>query len=293
MVSGFLNIAKPVGVSSRKAVDAIGRRLRKLKLGHCGTLDPLADGTLIVAVGQACRLVELVHELPKSYTALLRLGATSATDDGEGPIRETPDAKPATQAEAEAALARFVGPLEQIPPAFSAVRREGKYAYQLTRRGEAPILPPRPIIIHAIELLRFAWPRLELMVDCGKGTYIRSLARDVGQALGCGAYLAALTRTRIGPFRLEEALPLEAATKEDLLAKLVPIPAALAHLRNLELSPEQLKRMQHGVPVPLTPAIEAAGSPVLLTTPGDKLLILAKIDTLRRCLKPEKVLSCF
>ena len=207
---GFLNINKPAGMSSFDVIRRLRRCLpRKAKVGHAGTLDPFAEGVLVVCVGPATRLAECVQAQPKRYRAGIVLGATSATDDPEGEIAPTPGAAaPPPRAVADA-VAAFVGRIQQVPPAHSAVHVDGRRAYKLARAGEKVELAAREVLVHAIEVLGYDWPRLDLEVTCGSGTYIRSLARDIGERLGVGGYCAALTRAAVGPFRLADAADLD------------------------------------------------------------------------------------
>ena len=218
---GFLNVRKPAGPSSHDLVAAARRRLgRDVKVGHCGTLDPFAEGVLVLCVGAATRLASYVQRQPKRYLATLTLGASSTTDDPTGTI--TPLAQPAGPAGGESAppvpptgeqlrsaIAGFVGEIRQRPPAHSAVHVEGRRAYKLARRGEAVEIPERTVTVHSIEVLRYDYPLVEIDVRCGGGTYIRALARDIGAALGTAAYCSRLIRTEIGVFRMDEAIPVE------------------------------------------------------------------------------------
>lgn len=256
---GFLNVNKPKGQTSRAVVDAVQRRFRRVKVGHCGTLDPLASGVLVIAVGGATRLVEEIQGLPKTYLAEVCLGANSATDDGEGPIHPVADAPVPTAESLDQALRAFVGTFLQEPPAFSAVHLGKKRAYHLARKGRAVPVPARPVTVYSLELLNYSWPNVRLKVVCGKGTYLRSLARDLGRSLGCGGYVAELCRTAVGPFSLEDALALP-QERDELRSALVPVPRALAHLPTLELSPVELEGLRHGKAVAAT----VAGS----VTPG-------------------------
>lgn len=211
MPDGFLNLNKPLGVSSAHLLNKVKRHLpRGTKLGHAGTLDPLASGVLVAMVGKYTKRCEEVMGQPKQYRAVIRLGATSATDDAEGPITpaETPSAPPTSALVAEV-LTRFVGVIEQLPPAFSALKVGGKRACDRVRAGETVELKPRSIRIDQLLLETYAWPDLTILVDCGRGTYIRSLARDIGAALDTGGYLAGLVRTRVGGFHIEQAATLE------------------------------------------------------------------------------------
>jgi tRNA pseudouridine55 synthase len=232
-VNGFLVIDKPGGMTSRDAVNRAQEWFpRKTKIGHTGTLDPLATGVLVVCVGQATRLADYVQAMGKSYASRFRLGATSTTDDADGEVAETPGAKAPTRAEIEAALAKFVGVVEQIPPAVSALKVSGQRAHDLVRKGEDVKLAARPVRIDAIRVIGYAWPHLDVEVDCGKGTYIRSIARDLGAALGCGGLVQTLRRTRVGPFLAGDGIDLE-ATPDEALAALLPMNAAVPELERV------------------------------------------------------------
>lgn len=183
--------------------------VKKLKVGHAGTLDPLATGVLVVCTGKAAKRIEEIQKLPKEYVATLRLGATTPTYDLERPVDVTYPTAHITRAMVEEVLPRFVGAIEQVPPAFSACKVNGSRAYDLARKGKDADLKPKIIEIREIELLSCELPQIVIRVSCGKGTYIRALARDIGQALQSGAHLTALRRTRVGDFSAESCLSLE------------------------------------------------------------------------------------
>jgi tRNA pseudouridine55 synthase len=208
-VDGFLVIDKPGGITSRDAVNRIQRLLpRGTKIGHTGTLDPLATGVLVLCIGPACKLADRVQAMPKSYASRFRLGATSPTDDSDGKVAMT-GTTPVTEAVVREALQRFVGVIEQVPPRMSAVKVEGRRAYSAARKGEDLALAARPVRVDAIRIVVFEWPFLDVEIDCGKGTYVRSIARDLGQALGCGGLVETLRRTRVGPFTAEQGIGVE------------------------------------------------------------------------------------
>jgi tRNA pseudouridine55 synthase len=219
----FLVLDKPLGISSAAALNRVKRLLpRGTKLGHAGTLDPLATGVLVCLVGKATKRSDAVMGMPKQYEGVVRLGATSATDDAEGPIESHGGAMPATREAAQQVLQTFVGQIEQMPPAFSALKIDGRRACDRVRDGQTVELKPRLIRVDAIELLDFAPPDLRIRVDCGKGTYIRSLARDIGAALSTGGYLAELRRTRVGPFDLARSATLDALQHDGIEQFLIP-----------------------------------------------------------------------
>ena len=225
MPDGFLILDKPIGPSSSQMLNRVKRLLpRGTKLGHAGTLDPLASGVLVALVGKATKQSDRVMGSPKQYEATVRLGATSATDDAEGPIQESPLAASHPDAIAlEAAVAKFIGTIEQMPPAFSALKIAGKRACDRVRAGETVVLKPRMIRIDQIKLLWYAWPDLSIRIDCGKGTYIRSLARDIGESLGVGGYMSGLRRTKVGEFTIARAATLEALERDGITKWLLPV----------------------------------------------------------------------
>jgi tRNA pseudouridine55 synthase len=253
-LDGILVVAKPPGPTSHDVVAIVRRLTGVRRVGHGGTLDPFATGVLPVFLGHATRLVEYHLADEKSYRATIVLGARSTTDDLDGDLTPTDGPVPGREA-LEAALAAFRGPIVQVPPDHSAVHVGGRRAYELARRGEKPELRPREVTVHALDLE--AWdatdpnrPAAVLAVRCSAGTYVRSLARDLGEALGCGAYLGALTRTASGPFRLEDAHPLE-AVREALAAGrasdlLVPPDAGLDGMVRVALPPDEVAALARG-----------------------------------------------
>ena len=208
-MEGVVNLDKPAGITSARAVDAAKRLLpRGTKIGHAGTLDPFATGVLLLLVGRATKWCERLMDAPKQYEATVKLGATTATDDPESP--EAPVEGPVpTPADVAAALVRFTGTILQRPPVFSAMRIDGRRAYDLARRGAPVELEARPVRVCGIELLDYTYPLLRLRIDCGRGTYIRSVARDLGEALHTGGYLTQLRRTRVGEFIVGSSVGLE------------------------------------------------------------------------------------
>lgn len=251
---GVFNVRKPSGVTSREVVNVIQRQLRPSKVGHAGTLDPLAAGVLVVCVGTATRLIRLVQQLPKTYIAKFQLGAVSDTDDVEGVVRQVDSPLP-TLEQVRSCLPSFLGQVMQRPPSYSAVRIGGKRAYAMAREGESVDLQPRPVRIDRVKLLEWQPPALTLRIDCGSGVYIRSIGRDLGQQLGCGAVMSDLERTAIGNFDEEQAVPLaaleEAHTADDLVQQLLPVGAAAAHLPQLVWDEPRLAKLGHGQRVPL------------------------------------------
>jgi len=215
-LNGVLVIDKPLGLSSAAVCRAVRRATGGAKVGHAGTLDPLASGVLLVCLGSATKMVDRLMAGEKRYLADVDLSAFSTTDDMEGEAVVIEPARVPDRASIERACAAMVGEVMQAPPAFSAVHVGGERAYKLARRGErdssigAPDLPAKPVVIHAMDILAYDWPALTLDVRCGKGTYIRSIARDLGRALGTGGRLSGLRRTRVGPFTIDDALTMDA-----------------------------------------------------------------------------------
>lgn len=208
-MEGIINLDKPAGISSAAAVAKVKWLLpRGMKIGHAGTLDPFATGVLVLLVGKATRLSEMIMSQPKQYEATLKLGATTSTFDRTEAEVPTPGAAAVTLDAIRGALPQFIGAIQQVPPAFSALWVGGQRAYKLARHGAAPELPPRTVQVYGIELLDFDWPLLRLRIDCGRGTYIRAIARDLGEVLGVGAYLTELRRTRVGDCKVQDAVTL-------------------------------------------------------------------------------------
>jgi len=228
---GILLIDKPLRRTSMDVCAAIRARFRRagapkrLKVGHAGTLDPLATGLLVVMVGKATSLCERLMADRKEYVTTIDLSCFSSTDDAEGARTAVAIATPPTRDAVEATVASFVGVIQQRPPAFSAIKLDGRRAYDLARKGEQVEIPARPVTIHALEVRSYDWPLLTLRVECGKGTYIRSLARDLGASLGVGGMLASLRRTASGTFRVEQAVTLERLPDAMTQADLSPAPA--------------------------------------------------------------------
>ena len=256
---GFLNIDKPAGMTSREVVDRVERRIRPLKVGHAGTLDPLAQGVLVVAIGQATRLVSYVQQSVKSYRATFLLGYRSDTEDVEGPIEPIPDAPIPMNEQIYEQLPRFLGTIAQRPPTYSAIWIQGRRAYELARRGEAVELAPRPVTIHRLRVINYEYPRLELEIECGSGTYVRALGRDLASQLGTGAVMSKLVRTAVGPFLLERAVQLEQLDelhRERWAELLIPPGIALSWLPAITISQAEadvlrtggtIERFAHGI----------------------------------------------
>ncbi len=256
---GFLNINKAAGVTSRDVVNKVQRLLpRKTKLGHAGTLDPMATGVLVSCVGPATRLVPYVQELTKSYRAGFRLGCRSDTDDSTGHVIETPDARSVDREEIAEALQRFQGRIQQTPPQFSALHVNGQRAYDLARAGVAVELAPREVEISKIELLYCDGRDVTVDIDCSSGTYIRSIARDLGEALGVGGLMTSLVRTGIGPFQVDSAVTVEELSRETIATRLLPPTMALANLPKCVVSDVEVAQLRQGKSIPVDANVGAA-----------------------------------
>jgi len=208
-MAGILVVDKPLGWSSMDVVRKVRQAAGFVKTGHAGTLDPLATGVVVCCVGHATKAVDTIMKMAKVYDTKIDLSAFTTTDDREGEREEVAVATPPTEDAVRAALRAFVGDIEQVPPQFSAVHVEGKRAYKMARQGESVELEARPVRIDSIELVEYAWPIVRIRVACGKGVYVRSLARDLGKALGTGGHLAGLVRTSVGPYDLDQAVGAE------------------------------------------------------------------------------------
>jgi len=246
IAAAILNLNKPSGMSSRQAVDCVKRLVKPAKVGHAGTLDPLATGVLVVCIGRATRLIEFVQQMPKRYLATFLLGHTSPTEDIEGEVIELLDPPVPSREQIEQACATFVGTIQQRPPAFSALKVGGKRAYELARRGQAVDLRPRAVTIYTLQLIDYEYPRLVLDVRCGSGTYIRSLGRDLAESLGTGAVMSALVRTEIGPFGIENAIDPRELTASVLRTAVQPPQAALGGLPSIVLDDFEIHAVAHG-----------------------------------------------
>ncbi len=249
-ISGILNINKPGGITSHDVVHRVRKILGTKKVGHTGTLDPMAVGVLLVCVGQATRLIEYLATSEKQYQARLKFGQSTNTYDADGEITETRDPSPLTEAMLRRALTGFVGNIQQQPPAFSAIKKNGVPFYKLARKG-LPVTPPtRAVRVETIELLEFAPPEAVLRISCQAGVYIRSIAHDVGQVLGVGAHLTELIRLANGHWRVENAVSLDALEQAvsagNLEQVLQPKELAVSHLPQKLLSPEDLHRVSMG-----------------------------------------------
>jgi tRNA pseudouridine55 synthase len=247
-VDGWINLDKPTGVSSTQAVGRLKFLFNANKAGHAGTLDPLATGVLPVAFGEATKTVPIVQDGAKAYRFRVRWGEESATDDAEGEIVARSVRRP-SRAEIESLLPRFVGVILQTPPTFSAIRIDGARAYDLAREGESFAIQPRPITVYRLELISAEPDAAVFEADCGKGAYVRAIARDLGRALGCYGHVVELRRTRVGPFSADAAVGLDRRLPDDpeLMARaLLPVRAGLAEIPLLAIDRASAATLRRG-----------------------------------------------
>ncbi len=278
--SGVLVLNKPAGITSRDAVDVACDRLRTREIGHCGTLDPLATGVLVLVVGRARRLQELFSRSVKVYRAKVQLGHTSETDDAEGPLHEVEvsGALP-TEEEVRRIAAQFVGEIEQRPPRYSAVKVEGKRMYALARKGAEVEAPLRTVRVFENEVEAYDYPGVQLRVACAGGTYVRSIARDLGEALGTGGYLEQLCRTESGGFSVEQAVSPDAVEESHILS----LEEALSSFPRVDIAGSQARRLANGAEVRVDlPVLSLAEEKTLFGwVNGKAVAILKKIGPSR------------
>ena len=282
-----LPVDKPVGPTSHDVVAEARKALRTRKIGHTGTLDPFASGLLLLCVGPATRIAEYLSGMDKSYVATARLGESTTTDDVEGETVASNAGWSALDVDRIAeALSGFVGELAQVPPQYSAKKIDGEAMYHKARRGEYVALEPSRITIYEAELLSVDLPTVRFSVRCSTGTYIRAIARDLGEALGVGAHLTALRRTAVGSFDVDRAIPLSALgdPAEVARVRLTPL-QALGHLPRWDVDPETARRLAHGQRVPCP----ESGATSLVVSAGDTLLAVG--ETSDGVFKPSKVFA--
>jgi tRNA pseudouridine55 synthase len=292
--SGFLNVFKEPGYTSHDVVAVVRRLLGIRRVGHAGTLDPAAEGVLPICVGRATRLVDRLADADKGYYAEIVLGTRTRTDDAEGEVLDTSPIPRLDEADLERALAQFRGTLSQRPPAFSAVKVAGRRAYDLARRGDEVRLQPREVTVYRLTLDWWRPPRLAVTIACSKGTYIRAIARDLGDVLGCGAHLGRLIRLWVGPFKLEQAIPLdtlrEATERGDIGAHLLPPDTILGDLPAVTVEARRSIDMAHGRAWPMAKENRDAVPPGALARVYDtegRLLGLAVADGARGVWQPK------
>ncbi len=290
-MDGILNVNKPAGLTSFRVVAAVRRASGEKRVGHAGTLDPDATGVLPVCLGKATRVVEFLSDASKSYRATVRLGVTTDTYDASGNITARTDPAAITQEQVEAPLAPFRGRIQQTPPMFSALKQAGKPLYALAREGKTVERKSRTVTIHRLELTGWEPPEFTLELDCSKGTYVRSLAHDLGQALGCGAHLSGLVRTRVGAFTIEDTVGLEEAIEAFQSGKgdalLAPIDSVLGEMAAVTVTGEETDAVRKGKP--LERSVEAAGRHLRAYGPDGRFVAILHRDKETGLWRPRKV----
>ncbi len=291
-VSGLLNIDKPKGITSHDVVARIRKLAGQRRVGHAGTLDPLATGVLLVCLGQTTRLIEYLVPGQKQYRATFYFGLTTDTLDAEGQVLAEKDTSGLTEVQLRQVLPAFVGRLDQIPPLFSAIKKGGQPLYKRARAGQTIEVEPRPVTIHALEWVSWQPPHLTLDIACSPGTYIRSLARDVGEAVGTGAHLVELTRTASGSWHLAEAVSLEQLEHDpNWLHYLHPLDRAVTHLPQVILTEEMVLHVKQGRQVEIDLGSNGTDLPITraYTPDGDFLAILTLAEPDAKLWQPKKV----
>ncbi|MES2561694.1 MAG: tRNA pseudouridine(55) synthase TruB [Pseudomonadota bacterium] len=291
-IDGVLLLDKPYGITSQAAVTRAKTQLSAAKTGHTGTLDPMATGLLPLAFGEATKFAQTLLNADKGYFATVRLGTTTSTGDLEGEVLSTQPVN-VDRAQIETAVAQFRGEIEQMPPMYSALKHAGKPLYEYARAGTEIARCPRRITITALEIEAWEADNVCLRIECSKGTYVRVLAEDIGRALGCGATLAALRRTGVGRFLVEDAVTLEAwaqMNEEQMLDTLLPVDALLAGVPSFELDAEQSRRMRLGQAVELRRTVDPGL--VRVYGPGSYFLGVADASPEGRLLPRRMVSTC-
>ncbi|MDX9850427.1 MAG: tRNA pseudouridine(55) synthase TruB [Anaerolineaceae bacterium] len=291
LVSGVIVIDKPIGMTSHDVVQIVRKGTNIRRAGHTGTLDPRASGVLVVLVGPAVRLSEYVSASDKRYQAVIQLGTTTDTYDGDGRVLATTSVD-ISEKQFNDVLQSFVGQIEQVPPPYSSVKVKGRHAYDMARNGEEVDLEARTINVYNLDLLEWAPPEAVIDVYCSSGTYVRSLAHDLGEKLGCGAHLIGLRRTKSGRFTLRDAVPLrklrEAFENDTWENYIIPAAEALSDWPAIELSAEQLDIVRHGRRIP---AEIGAGKMARAISEEGELIGLLELDPETQEWQPKKVFT--
>ena len=291
MIDGILNINKPTGMTSHDVVAKVRKLLKQKRVGHAGTLDPAASGILPICVGQGTRVAEYLSESGKAYTADILFGIVTDTYDAEGTVVRTGNTENLMLEQIQEALPSFLGPQMQMPPRYSAIKLQGQPAYKRVRAGEEVTLEPRPIVLTQLTILAWQPPKLTLAIECSKGTYIRSLAYDLGERLGCGAHLVGLIRTRSGPFSLTDSITLdqlaEAAENGNVEQYLHPSDSVLQQYPAIMLDAPTTERVLHGNHFPYDIEIQTELARVYDT--NGRFVAIAQWDMERGMWQPTKV----
>ncbi|MFT5527997.1 MAG: tRNA pseudouridine55 synthase [Pirellulaceae bacterium] len=282
---GILAVNKPVGLTSRDCVNRVQRLIRPHKVGHAGTLDPLATGVLVLCIGRATRLVEFVQQQEKHYRGTFQLGQSSTTEDTQGELTVLSDPPIPSRDQLAAILPEFVGAIQQVPPIFSALKVKGRRSYKLAREGKEVQLQPRTIQIRHLQIVSYEYPTLVLDIKCGSGTYVRSLGRDVARRVGTEGVMSALVRTSIGDYSLDSTCQLADISLASLHSLMRPATTAVAHLPHLELDAREIEEVIHARPIPNVAEIEAEHI-AALDAEGNLLAILTPYK--QGFLKPQR-----
>lgn len=299
---GILNINKAKGRTSREEVNVVQRLVKPAKVGHAGTLDPMATGVLLVCIGPATKLISLLQEAPKTYVAEFRFGQTSDTDDSTGEVIQAEDVPDLDEDTFTTALMNFEGQISQVPPQYSAVKVNGKRAYWKARHGETMELKAKTVHVYSLKVLFYNWPSVVVKIECGSGTYIRSIVRDLGEELGCGGLMSALERTSIGRMKSREGVRSESLDLERLESELMNPLVALGHLAHYACDARDLESLKTGSPLPFQssrtsvgvdhrqPDAEQLAAPIcLVDSRGQNLLAMAEYRPQDGVLQPRNV----
>ncbi len=287
---GLLNINKPASWTSRDVINWIEQQARKVKIGHAGTLDPLATGVLVVCLGHATRLVPFLHEMPKTYVATFLLGRRSDSDDIETDVELIAEAPVVSTEQLRAVLPNFIGTITQFPPTYSAVKVNGQRAYRKARKGKPVEMPEREVEVHRIALLEHVGDTFTLEIECGTGTYVRSIGRDIAAACGSGAVMSRLCRTRIGEFTVEAAIAPSEVQKDTIRQLLLSPLQAVPQRPLIQLTLEDIPRVENGNAIPARPELLFQAREVALLHPSGEMMALADFDADSRTLTPRVVL---
>ncbi len=303
-MNSVVNLHKPADISSHQAVQRVKRLLRVRKAGHAGTLDPMATGVLLVCLNEGTKIARFLADLDKEYTMTVKLGESTDTYDATGTILRQCPVGVLNEADLQGVLRRFTGRIQQVPPMYSALKKEGTPLYKLARKGISIEREERPVTIHSLSLLQLRLPFLELKVACSKGTYMRTLCEDIGNVLGIGAHMVSLTRTRIGRFRIEDAaLPAELGTKGPAMHSME---SALAHLPGVVLTHHAFMKAGHGVSPSVHDIVDSVDNTggglfpsegeeqfVRLLGPGAKLFGVGRCSQEREDIRIERLFHTF
>ena len=287
---GLLNINKPAAWTSRDVINWIEQQARQVKIGHAGTLDPLATGVLVVCLGHATRLVPFLHELPKTYVATFLLGRRSDSDDVDTDVELIAEAPVVSTEQLRAVLPNFIGSITQFPPTYSAVKVNGQRAYRKARKGKPVEMPEREVEVHRIELIEHIGDAFTLEIECGTGTYIRSIGRDIAVACGSGAVMSSLCRTRIGEFTVEAAIAPMEVQRRTITEQLLCPKQAVPGRPLVQLTLAEIPRVENGNEIPARPELVFETREVVLCDPDGVMIALGDFDDARRTLTPRVVL---